>query len=128
MTVLQSAAGALEGSFAAFAAVVVGDVVFAAVVVLAGGHTPLIVNTAASGGSDADLSGAAGGAWTAAGFPGAWLGCADGGFCPHAKAPSNTHSSQLLRINRFLQDCLVQKVRSPKHEILAHDVPVAAQE
>src|ERR1700704_4354066 len=86
MIVLQSAAGVLEGSFAVFAAVVVVDVVFAAAVaVLAGGHTPLMVNTAASGGTDADLSGAAGGAWTAAGFPGAWLGCADGGFCPHAK-------------------------------------------
>src|ERR1700730_11292417 len=97
MTVLQSAAGVLEGSFVA-AVVFAARVFAAAVVVLAGAHTPLIVNTGASGGTDADLStGAAGGAWAAAGFPGAWLACAGdgaaGGFCPHASVPSNTHIS-----------------------------------
>src|SRR3981081_916625 len=135
MTVLQSAAGVFAACPASFSAPVLPAAVLpdaAAVVVLAGGHTPLIVNTGASGGTDADLStGAAGGAWATAGFPGAWLACAGdgaaGAVCAQAKLPSNTHISQLLRINRFLQDCFVQKVRSPKHEILAHEVPVTAR-
>src|SRR3981081_1015607 len=101
MTVLQSAAGVLEGSFAVFSAVVVAEVVFAAaVVVLAGGHTPLIVAAGASGGTDADLStGAAGGAWAAPGFPGAWLACAGDGAAgaggPQAKRPSKNTRSQM---------------------------------
>src|SRR5258708_13218352 len=70
MTVLQSAAGVFEAVLSApvLSGAVLAD---AAVVVLAGaGHTPLIVNTGASGGTDADLStGAAGGAWPAAGLP-----------------------------------------------------------
>src|SRR5258708_9447045 len=136
ITVLQSGEDALEPCAVVFSAPALSEAVLlgAAVVVLAGtGHTPLIVNTGASGGTDADLStGAAGGVWAAAGFPGACPACAGGGAargaCPHARVPSNTHTSQLLRINRFLQDCFLQKVRSPKHEILAHDAPVVAGE
>src|SRR5258708_27687570 len=130
MTVLQSAAGVFDAVLSApvLSGAVLAD---AAVVVWAGaGHTPLIVNTGASGGTDADLSaGAAGGSWAAAGLPGVWLagaGGAAGGVCPQARVPSNTPTSQLLRINRFLQDCFVQTVRSLKHEILAHHAPVTA--
>jgi hypothetical protein len=104
MTVLQSAGGLFAvGVFA----VVAG---FAAVAVAAaglgcGGHTPITVITAASAGTEAEVS------------TGAWAGCGGGGAlgaaCPQASVPNKTHISQLLPITDFLQDWSIRKLKVP---------------
>src|SRR5215467_10087188 len=67
------------------------------------GHTPVMVRTAASSGTDAEVSAAA---W--AGWAGGTL-CA---ACPQASVPINTHTSQRIRIKHFLQDCSTRKVKN----------------
>src|ERR1700740_2917457 len=118
ITVLQSAAGVLEAADSAecfeAGAVVLSDAVFAEIVLEAVEHTPFMVNTGASGGTEAEVSTGAAGACAAAVFPpGVWPACgegAGGATCPQARAPSSTHMDQLLRIDNFLQDGHLQKV------------------
>src|SRR4029077_4260737 len=103
ITVLQSAAAVLEGESVALAveAEDLSAAAFAADGFGAGGQTPFIVRTGASGGTAAEVSAGVPGAWGEAAFPaGPWLDCGGGGAaCPHASAPNSTHIDQLLRIN-----------------------------
>src|ERR1017187_6043989 len=99
MTVLQSAAGVFV---AAVLAAVTGFAVPALAVLGSAEHTPLIVITAASGGTAAEVSA---GAWGGAGVPGA--------ACPQASVPNKTHISQLLPISHFLQDWSFRKLKMP---------------
>jgi hypothetical protein len=87
-----------------------------------GGHTPMIVITAAVSGTEADVSGGACGAGGVCGFPifivlpGPAPGAAGGALgaaCPQASAPDKTHISQLLRISHFLQDWYFRKLKLP---------------
>src|SRR5579859_3850696 len=116
MTVLQSAAGALAGAFSA-----VADL--AAAVFGLSGHTPVMVSTAAVAGTEADVSGGAAGACgpSVAAGPGCagegWRGGGTlGAACPQARVPNRTHSSQLLRIGRILQDWSTRKVKMPSRK------------
>src|SRR5579863_2116050 len=103
MTVLQSVAEVFAaGTFGAASDFAAAALVAAALGVA--GQTPCTVMTAASSGTDADMSG---------GAAGACIGCAGGALgaaCPQARAPSRTHRSQLLRISHFLQGLVHQKV------------------
>jgi hypothetical protein len=102
------AAGALAAGFAAVPLAVAGF----------GAHTPITVITAAFGGTEADISGGAGGA---CGFgmllpgtgPAAAGGGALGAACPQASVPNRTHISQLLLIIHFLQDWWFRKLKMP---------------
>jgi hypothetical protein len=70
---------------------------------------PVIVRTAASLGTEADVSGA-------------WAGWAVGTLCaacPQASVPIKTHTSQLIRIKHFLQDWSTRKVKNAKQLMLA---------
>src|SRR5215467_1965607 len=68
-------------------------------------QTPVIVRTAASLGTDAEVSAAA---W--AGWAGGTL-CA---ACPQASVSMKTHTNQLIRIKHFLQDWSTRKVKNAK--------------
>src|SRR5262252_2767232 len=65
-------------------------------------QTPVMVRTAASLGTEAEVSGA----W--AGWAGGTL-CA---ACPQASVPIKTHTSQRIRIKHFLQDWSTRKVKN----------------
>src|SRR6266576_1745703 len=69
-------------------------------------HTPVMVRTGASAGTDAEVSAGAG-----------WLGACVGGAlwpaCPQASVPKKTHTSQLIRITVILQDWSTRKVKIP---------------
>src|SRR5579864_1984299 len=88
MIVLQSAAALAAAGFSA--------------------HTPVMVRTGASAGTDAEVSAGAG-----------WFGaCVGGGgafwaACPQASVPNKTHTSQLIRITGILQDWSTRKVKIP---------------
>jgi hypothetical protein len=104
ISVLQSAGFFFTVVFAAAVAVLLPATVLAPALVEVAGQTPKTVNTTASSGTSA--AGAA--------LVGVWAGLGDGavpgGACPQAIAPNNTHSSQLLRIRKILQDWYIGKL------------------
>jgi len=123
MTVLQSA----EVPFEAAAGFVVAP--FAAAAVLAGAEqTPLIVNTAAVAGTEADVSAAGFASFSASACAGCDGGGALGAACHQANAPKKTQSSQLLRITHILQDWSTKKGENAKQEILAQSMGRTALE
>src|ERR1700722_828874 len=86
----------------------------------AGGHIPTIVSTTASSGTSAAGAGAGAppfGACAAPGGAGDGVGC----ICPHAIVPNNTHSSQLLRIHKILQDWSIRKLEPLELSIVAYE-------
>src|ERR1700685_142303 len=102
MTVWQSPGEVFAAAEAGFAVPVLAAAVFGIA-----GQTPLTVMTGALDGTEAELSGGADGLSGIA-PPGACPIAAGGGApcgaCAHTRVAKKTHTSQLLRICRFLQN------------------------